>query len=207
MYEIRNSPQLRLSRCPHCRTAVPLLKVVSGNTDQTNRYWCWYECSSCGGHTMTLARSPGSNIETIWPEPAVVSSHIPERARIYLRQAQDSLNAPSGAVILAASSVDAMLKARGLVAGKLFGRINEAVQNHLITPEMGEWAHEVRLDANDERHSDENAEMPSVEDAARAVEFAEALGEFLFVLPARVAEGRASRSKPPAAPPLGLPTV
>jgi hypothetical protein len=49
---------------------------------------------------------------------------------------------------------------------------------------------EVRLAANEQRHSDEDYEHATIDDAERLVEFALAFGEFLFVLPARVARGR-----------------
>lgn len=55
-------------------------------------------------------------------------------------------------------------------------------------------ADEVRLEANGQRHADANATLPNSSDAARAVEFAEALGQFLFVLPARVNRGLQSAS-------------
>jgi len=92
--------------------------------------------------------------------------------------------------MLAASCVDAMLKEKGLKDGSLYERIEQAATQHLITDDMAEWAHDIRLDANDERHSDEKSEMPSNLDAKRVVEFAEALGEILFVLPSRVRRGR-----------------
>lgn len=92
--------------------------------------------------------------------------------------------------MLAASAVDAMLKDKGLKDGNLYGRINEAAKQHLITEEMGAWAHEVRLDANDERHADEDADLPSTEDAERVIEFVLALAQFLYVLPSRVERGR-----------------
>lgn len=69
--------------------------------------------------------------------------------------------------------------------------IQSAVDAHLITSEMGAWAHEVRLDANDQRHSDEQAPLPSEADAAKVIEFANALAQFLYVLPAMVVRGRA----------------
>jgi hypothetical protein len=100
--------------------------------------------------------------------------------------------------MLAASAVDAMLKEKGLKDGSLYNRIEQAAANHLITPGMAEWAHEVRLDANDQRHADENAPLPTSDDAQRIVEFASALAEFLFVLPARVQRGREAAQKPPA---------
>jgi hypothetical protein len=55
---------------------------------------------------------------------------------------------------------------------------------------MAAWAHEVRLDANEQRHADEELPLPAEDDAQRAIGFAVALGEILFVLPAKVAAGR-----------------
>jgi hypothetical protein len=92
--------------------------------------------------------------------------------------------------MLTASAVDAMLKAKGLNNGSLYSRIDQAKDDHLITAEMATWAHEVRLDANDQRHADENAPLPNEADATRVITFAQALAEFLFVLPAKVARGR-----------------
>jgi hypothetical protein len=73
---------------------------------------------------------------------------------------------------------------------KLFTRIKAAEADYLITPEMAEWAHEVRLDANDQRHADEAAPLPTKDEAEKTIEFAKALAEFLFVLPAMVSRGR-----------------
>ena len=92
--------------------------------------------------------------------------------------------------MLAASSVDAMLKEKGLKEGSLNTRINEAATSHLITKEMAAWAHDIRLDANDQRHADESVALPNEADAKKAIEFANALAQFLFVLPARVERGR-----------------
>ena len=92
--------------------------------------------------------------------------------------------------MLAASAVDAMLKFLEYKEGSLYARIRKAAEDHLITDEMQAWAHDVRLDANDLRHADENAGLPQEEDAKRVLDFAMALAEFLFVLPSRVRRGR-----------------
>lgn len=101
-----------------------------------------------------------------------------------------SLHAPSGAVMLTASAVDAMLKAKNYREGSLYSRIDKAKADSLITAEMAAWAHEVRLDANDNRHADEDAPLPDLDDAKKAIDFANALAQFIFVLPARVERGR-----------------
>src|SRR5262249_34257461 len=124
------------------------------------------------------------------PSPRTVSSSIPDRARTYLSQAVGSLSAPNGAVILAASAVDAMLKAKNLTKGTLCARIKDAAETHLITADMAEWAREVRLDANDPRQADNDRPHHTTESAGRVVDFALALADFLFVLPGRVTRGR-----------------
>lgn len=60
---------------------------------------------------------------------------------------------------------------------------------------MAAWAHEVRLDANDQRHADDESPLPEIEDVKRVIEFARALATFLFVLPARVQRGISSAHK------------
>jgi len=100
--------------------------------------------------------------------------------------------------MLAASSVDAMLKSKGYKKGSLYDRIDQAAAQHLITPDMALWAHDVRLDANDQRHADEGSALPEPSDAQRSISFVRALGEILFVLPARVERGRKDAQQPGA---------
>ena len=71
-----------------------------------------------------------------FPSSPEVDEALPEKARTYLRQALNSLSAPAGAVMLAASAVDAMLKGKGLKEGSLYSRIDKAATDHLITKEM-----------------------------------------------------------------------
>jgi Domain of unknown function (DUF4145) len=122
--------------------------------------------------------------------PSRLMNLSPTLASTYLQQALESIHAPAGAVMLAASAIDAMLKTKGYQEGSLFTRINQAAEAHLITREMAEWAHEIRLDANDQRHADVNQPLPDETQAKKCVDFALALAEFLFVLPARVQRGR-----------------
>lgn len=188
-----------MDRCPHCGIANPLLdrkNLLSTKSEVgVERFWSMYACTTCGG--MTLACSgPDMNITEVWPPARSVSNTVPTRARNYLQQAMASLHAPSGAVMLSASSIDAMLKDKGYKTGSLNARIDKAAEDHLITTEMAAWAHEIRLDANDERHADDNATLPSKEDGERVIEFASALAQFLYVLPARVARGRKTPPTP-----------
>ena len=188
------TPNLILPRCPHCSIANPNLAAV-WQTETNNhhgsrlRRWLVYKCGSCGGLVPAAASQFGAEVLEYFPTAQSVKDDIPEKPRNLLQQALDSLHAPSGAVMLAASAVDSMLKLKGYMDGSLYSRIEKAAADHVITSDMATWAHDVRLDANDQRHADDGAPLPSEDDAQRAVDFATALAEFMFVLPSRVQKG------------------
>ena len=195
---------LLLKRCPHCGVDTPhfpsLHEFETAQFDGGNaRNWKAYKCSRCGGAILAATEKgygKDGPVTEMYPDNAGFShDSIPERAQAYLNQASDSIHAPAGSVVLSAAAVDAMLKAKGYKDGSLYSRINKAADDHLITKEMAEWAHDVRLDANDQRHSDDTAPLPVSEDAKRSIRFARALAQFLFVLPATVRRG-IEESKP-----------
>ena len=143
---------------------------------------------------MTVRGPPGPTegivpVIAMFPEPREVDAELPERARVYLRQAYETEHAPDACAVMAGSAVDAMLKALGLADGSVYRRIEEAVERSILTKEMGEWAHSVRLGSNRPRHADDAEPHVTAEEARQSVEFADALGYFLFVLKARVARG------------------
>jgi hypothetical protein len=193
---MKNGNQLELDRCPHCSIAKPRVPIQWRGTSNTHsgrnpRVWHVYCCDSCGGMLLTSApNGQDADISKMWPSPFAVSELLRQRARDFLTQGVASVHAPAGAVMLTASAVDAMLKDKGLKDGSLSARIDTAAKAHLITHEMAAWAHEIRLDANDQRHADEGAALPTTADAEKVIEFANALAQFLYVLPARVERGR-----------------
>jgi hypothetical protein len=120
--------------------------------------------------------------------PAIWAPHesLPEGVTRFLSQARNTLANPDASVVMSASAIDAMLKEHGLVEGSLYKRIDEAVGTGVLTKRMAEWAHRVRLDANNPRHADGAVPPTSADDAQRAFDFAEALSEYLYVLPSRM---------------------
>lgn len=169
--------------------------LYSGVVSKNAKDWSFYFCRSCGQPVAAGGpHATGGKIDTIIPQPRAVDTKVPIRPRDYLQQALDTFHAPSASIMVSASAVDAMLKEKGLATGTLYSRIDEAAEKRLITSDMAAWAHDVRLDANYERHADDERGTPSSADAARAFDFAAALAEYLFVLPARIAEGRRAAS-------------
>ena len=187
---------LKLKRCPHCSVDNPNLVTVyqefttTADNGSNQRHWRVYKCLRCGG-IVTACCSPYNNreVQNIYPTPQTVNEDLPFKVKEYLQQAIDSVFAPAGSVMLCANAVDAMLKEKGYIEGSLYTRINLASEDGLITKEMAAWAHQVRLDANDQRHSDVNASLPTVDDAKQSIEFTQTLAEFLFVLPSKITRG------------------
>lgn len=185
---------LTLNKCPHCTIANPYLSTIHSAETKDHeggnlRRWRIYTCGNCGGIVTASGATQGGLVQEIFPSQMEIHYDIPERGKAYLTQAVDSIHAPAGAVMLAASSVDAMLKDKGYTNGSLYSRIESAVDDNLLTTEMATWAHEVRLDANDQRHSDDDAILPTSDDAKKVIDFTMAIAEYLFVLPAKVQRG------------------
>jgi hypothetical protein len=176
-------------------------QVETNDYKQENRrFWRIYQCQRCGGLVTACSVNWDQDVMLSFPQNTEVDGTLPTRARQYAEQALNSLHAPAGAVMLAASAVDAMLKAKEYKEGSLYSRIDKAAEDHIITGDMAKWAHDVRLDANDQRHADEAVELPTAEDARKCIDFVLALGQFMFVLPARVQRGiaEANQSRSPS---------
>jgi len=186
-------PDLALSRCPHCNIADPML-VNSGGEFTTqgrggHRQWSLFACRTCGGAVMAGTKHGSPLVMECYPRIEELHAAVPQRPCEYLRQAAESLGQPAASIAVSAAAVDAMLKEKGLSHGSLKDRIDQAAASHLITDGMKQWAHQIRLDANDQRYAAYPAALPTREDARRCLDFAIALADFLYVLPARVTRG------------------
>jgi hypothetical protein len=187
---------LDLENCPHCQVAKPLLTLLWStppylyNNEQFDGGWGMYKCSKCRRVILTCA--PGyEEIQHIWPKPVDLSQDIPARIRRALSEAIKTRDvAPSGSIMSCARAVELMLDPKGIAIGSgqsLHAKIEEAADKQIIIPDMKTWAHEIRLAANDERHPDFDDATPDQPD--QCVDFALALAQNLFVLPARITRG------------------
>lgn len=203
-----------VSRCSYCAVANPVLMIVWRSqqpipraTDGPTQMWAAYRCTSCGNVILAKGRNnnhvANATVDEIIPSPKNAHEDLPGVARQFLQQAYETLHAPDAAAVMAGSSVDAMLKELGYRDGSVYVRIDQAVGDHKLTDAMGAWAHEVRLGSNRPRHADEENPHVTVEQAKQSVEFAEALGQFLFVLTKRIERGKEA-AKQASANPVGV---
>jgi len=182
----------KLTTCPHCTINSPNITwrkdlITKSRVGNDEYHWNIYACERCGG--VIVSRLAEKEIIEVFPISKEIDNSIPPTAIEYLKQAFTTVHAPVASVIVSARAIDEMLKEKGYTDGSLYERIESATKNHLITKEMAQWAHEIRLDANNHRHADVTIGLPTGKDAKRCVEFALALAEFLFVLPTRIQRG------------------
>ena len=191
---------LRVPRCPLCAKAEPYIFLVHSNkqteseTKKQEGIWGVFKCTSCNG--LVSVKVVSRILPFIYfslPLGAFAPEEIPEKARSLLDEARDTLAQPHASIMVASSSVGEMLQEKlGVKKGKkrnLYDLIEEASKERLLTDDMKKWAHDIRLQGNDSRHP-KGLPPATKEDARRVFDFASMLGEFLFVLPARVKRGR-----------------
>lgn len=105
------------------------------------------------------------------------------------------MHAPDAAAVVAGTAVDGFLKANGYEKGNLYDRIDLALADNVLTKGIADWAHAVRLGSNRPRHADAESPHVSPAEAPHSVEFAEALGQFLFAITARIERWIAAAEK------------
>lgn len=186
---------LLLSHCPHCNSASPTIAnetyyFVKDGPKGSSRGWRLYFCKVCGGGILACSQSGSSEVSELYPEPLRgLSGHIPKNAKTHLSEAREITSQPSACIMSCANAVNAMLIEKEVEGTQLYNRLKNAEKSGLLSAEVSLWGHQVRLDANDERHPDKDYVHPSVEDAKRSLEFAEMLAELLYVIPAKVDAG------------------
>ncbi len=204
-----NDPHFhRLARCPHCSVANPLFTnhyhtpepIIDAEGAFGKRHGL-FTCTTCAEAILVSSRQVSAKlfkhndspeffeIKVVVPHAPAVDEDLPESAKNYLQQAIDTQNSPDASIVVAASAVDAMLRAKGLTIGSLYTRIDAAEKNNIITGSMAQWAHAVRLEANNVRHVDDENPHATREQAQQVIQFAQALGTFLFTLQAKIDVG------------------
>lgn len=185
---------LKIDTCPHCSVDFPNMSCkhmfdTQFDNGEEPKLWGAYACKRCGGAVLAQANPVSKLVEKVFPEIETANQSLPSTVKHYLDEAMRCVSSPSASIMVSNSAVDAMLKEKGYEEGSLYSRIKKAREDNVLTLDMETWAHQVRLDSNDQRHADRNAIFPSLADAKVCLEFAKTLGEILFVLPAKVKRG------------------
>lgn len=197
------------ANCPHCGTKRVAFTILNQSPagKQSNSMWDTLAfCGQCnrgilatfltprGGDPMSLLSSSSWNqLSPPTISPSLPSTgapkHTPPNVAEFYRQGMESLpGARDAAGSMFRKVLDTGLKAKfPTIKGTLNERIKKAAQKHELTPELAEWAHQIRLDGNDAAHDEE----PFSEDDIRTIQaFTELVLTYLFTLPGMLEEAR-----------------
>lgn len=203
--------------CPHCGIKNnAFLGVKSYANPAKKHYWTTlFVCPSCGEgivveiwdsgtgadpmiHVSEI-RQPMKNIASqkfriisIHPKPAVteIPAHLPERVAKTFKEGCEIINqSPTGACSLFRKALEIGLKdlSPEIEAWKLEKRIDKMAAEHLITPSIQEWAHQLRLDGNEALHESED---PTINDARQMENLTRFVLMYIYTLPGQIAEAR-----------------
>lgn len=129
------------------------------------------------------------------PEPTDAPKHTPPAVAQDFVEAKTSLRIGNfkAASIMAGSAIETALVEFGAQKGGLKDKIDKLASEHVLTPALAEWAHEVRGIRVDTAHQAERGATVSEADAQQAVHFAEMLFYYLYTLPGMIEERRSER--------------
>jgi Domain of unknown function (DUF4145) len=150
--------------------------------------------ASCPGDPANFGFNSGGSYPT--PAPSKVPPQVPAPIDSYFLQASDALKRghydASGAMSrkVVDVSTQQLLGDESKKYNNIKSRIDALMKNSTITPDLGEWAHEVRLGGNDAAHDEDPYQKPEAEEL---LDFAELYLTYVYTLPKRL-EGRKAKA-------------
>lgn len=205
--------------CPHCGAHQIAFTLQSeyAMPEKTQNHVLTAACNSCNHPVCVYMRNlvasiwkaaemPGNlmvhpNLQPLarWPEAESLEAptNVPEKVgRSYIEAAdarrRRSWNAACG---MYRRTMELALKAFApdVEAWKLEKRIDKLANEHRITKDIQQWAHELRLDGNEALHGDEDATEEMTEQMHHLTHF---LLVYLYTLPKQIEDARERRDAP-----------
>ena len=174
-----------------------------------------YKCGNCANYIMVFwsadehhagSYNPTQGLHAYRTVPFALGgwdgeAFWPDNATRHWKQAHNAVNRGDydAAVVMARSSVQAIVRDKKAKKGDLYNEINDLVIRGVIPNIVGELAHEVRELAKPSAHPTENEEPVSPQDAREIVEFLDILLEYSYDLPHKINEHRQRQGKLPLA--------
>jgi len=85
---------------------------------------------------------------------------------------------------------------KGAKKGRLVDQIDELYGREIITKDVRDWTHEIRLTANIGAHPDEDGlQVVTQEEADELIKFTEEYLNYVYIMPAKVAKRRARKKE------------
>jgi len=181
-------------KCPFCGVLAEFILIAQAN-DQRNWSHFVSQCRHCGRavYSATWANDPD---QITYPTGrAAPSQDLPAEVRDCLDEAIKSLDAgaPKASALMTRSAIQAAMRQQQANGKTLWAEIEDLAERNVLPPALREWAHEIRDGANPAAHP-KDGEQVTREDGLELLALAEALFEYLYIVPADITRRRA-RSK------------
>ena len=136
-------------------------------------------------HTWLPLRPMGKEYEDV---PKDIASAASEAYSCF------SINANRAAVLMARTAIEATAKDKQITDGSLYNKIDAMAKKNIITDQLAEEAHEIRLLGNDMAHGD-LAEPVTEEDASDILGFLDSVMDYVYQQPMALQKRRELREK------------
>ncbi len=186
--------------CPNCRkeTSLSIRKEYGSH----GKLYQIAECNSCNYFFLVARYGQNEKIIEIYPSqlPKPIDPRIPVFLKGDLEEAYKcfSVKAYRGTGVLARRALQMCCIEKGAPDKRLVEQIDWLLDERIITNDLKEWAHEVRLTGNDAAHppKDVNKDSSVTEDDAKDILFLlEELIKVLYITPAIAKERKEKRIK------------
>jgi hypothetical protein len=141
------------------------------------------------GDFITLSKGKYRAVSVkVFPLPPVpdIPQHLPDEVRrLFSEGAQIRMQSASGACGNFRHALELALKtlSPNIEAWKLEKRIDAMAANHLITPAIKDWAHQIRMLGNEALH---DTALPTAEEAAQLEAFTRHVLIYLYTMPKQI---------------------
>ena len=106
------------------------------------------------------------------------------------------VGANKASVVMCRRALQSSVIEKGAEKDRLVDQIDELYESQTITKDIKDWAHEIRLTGNIGAHPDEDGLQDiTPKDAEELINFMEEYLNYVYIMPAKVAEKRAKKTK------------
>lgn len=181
-------------QCPYCG-------VYSLFTPRTSfRDYGIYTCNHCNKAVLLIGVTDDKFSDQYPKRTPQLDKSIPiEIANDHVEAIKCfDVGAFKATVVMCRRALQGSVIEKGTTKDKLKDQINELCDKRIITEDIRDWGHEIRLTGNIGAHPDEDGlKGVTKEDAEQMMQFMERYLEYVYVLPAKVAEQRCKRKRQP----------
>ncbi|MFH0771236.1 MAG: DUF4145 domain-containing protein [Candidatus Omnitrophota bacterium] len=156
-----------------------------------------YRCCVCGWPIFVSTRDRAMSVIDIYPiNIPTASSDIPEKIRnIFLEALCDfGIKSWNSTATMCRRTVQELAMEKGATGDTLFAQIDDLASRQIITQDLKDWAHEIRILGKEGAHADVPTDVGE-EEAKFAIDFTEDLLNFVYVLKARLQKRRQERQR------------